>query len=1087
MADTESVLPLFYAIGGVYDDTLPTSDEKMAALYLKASQELTKYREGGINELALKQFAEQLKAEAKLQESLLDAYTDLQETAGKDRRVTAEQATRLRMNQSDNRTKIAINRAQYSSTSLNPALGILQTGDQAGAYAQMFDTFGTQNVNYKRNDPTIAALADQMAVKTFGKGIDEIDPAQAAVQISPNNQALQFQIREFFTYGKDANAAATGATRDLDATEAEMWSIVGAGGPLTDEQIARLDVLAEKAKQQVRTLIGLTPEEMKREEERIKSLDSRYRELQEKEALFRDLAYQPGQEGLRTRMGRLLANPEFRAWAEDNGFDIGQSRIDENGEVIYSQGRHDERAILAFDQQRRTGKPVGFLGTSNTGKRVRVTVTDPEERARLLEKNDITGTGQYAVLDGTVLSPEAYRAELRKSGYAPQGIDYAQTPEGDIYFRNAGVVYKYDPTNNSTAAIEGAVPAGLSFQPAVVFGADGKPLRYMGDADFQNLPAVLAENGVGFADDSEKKAIDAASPIKLVSADQLPSLGEMTFDGYLDKANARDIAERGPGVFSVNNGQYVFSPGAKIEVLETRGRGEPLTNSLERRAQRRAAGVVQPSLTPEQVRTARIREQQMQRAAAEAGLPPVSALVLDAASDPDPANAQARLESLVAGGAVSSAEVGAVRQLMTAAEAPAATAPAAAEPTRFFKDDSGYTFEVVDNDTVRVVGAPEGKPMPGKTEFKRGERAFDTVVTKLGEAGTPVAAPPAAPAPLTAAAPAPAAAPVAAPAAKPAPRGYYAETSDGAQYRIDRAGVTMVAPPRGEVMPAQPKTIPFGSDEADAITEREDLRVLPPSEAEAVETRMAGLGKREPAPTPSVTERRGSTFIDRGVRRTVGGDIREALAKAGEAVGGVFKRRPPTAEGEMVPPDEAVPPAEAGKVTPAVLPRQRREAARRQEAVAAILPSEAAIEALPEKGPVTGTGEPPKVGSIAGALEIGRGRQAMGLLERGASERDADLRAKVEAIKAKEAAKPGSALEEVAALGQEFRERLKRPAGKAFAPVGAAMPKGESELQKRRAFARAAGEAEAEEAVLPPATPGGLSAFRRYQQAAVKR
>jgi len=1126
MADIQSVLPLFYSIGGVYDDTLPTSDEKMAALYLKASQELTKYREGGINELALKQFAEQLKAEAKLQESLLDAYTDLQETAGKDRRVTAEQATRLRMNQSDNRTKIAINRAQYSSTSLNPALGILQTGDQAGAYAQMFDTFGTQNVNYKRNDPTIAALADQMAVKTFGKGIDEIDPAQAAVQISPNNQQLQFQIREFFTYGKDANAAATGATRDLDATEAEMWSIVGAGGPLTDEQIARLDVLAEKAKQQVRTLIGLTPEEMKREEERIKSLDSRYRELQEKEALFRDLAYQPGQEGLRTRMGRLLANPEFRAWAEDNGFDIGQSRIDENGEVIYSQGRHDERAILAFDQQRRTGKPVGFLGTSNTGKRVRVTVTDPEERARLLEKNDITGTGQYAVLDGTVLSPEAYRAELRKSGYAPQGIDYAQTPEGDIYFRNAGVVYKYDPTNNSTAAIEGAVPAGLSFQPAVVFGADGKPLRYMGDADFQNLPAVLAENGVGFADDSEKKAIDAASPIKLVSADQLPSLGEMTFDGYLDKANARDIAERGPGVFSVNNGQYVFSPGAKIEVLETRGRGEPLTNSLERRAQRRAAGVVQPSLTPEQVRTARIREQQMQRAAAEAGLPPVSALVLDAASDPDPANAQARLESLVAGGAVSSAEVGAVRQLMTAAEAPAATAPAAAEPTRFFKDDAGYTFEVVDNDTVRVVGAPEGKPMPGKTEFKRGERAFDTVVTKLGEAGTPVAAPPAAPpavpAAPTAAAPAPAAAPAAAaPAAKPAPRGYYAETSDGAQYRIDRAGVTMVAPPRGEVMPAQPKTIPFGSDEADAITERADLRILPPSEAEAVETRMAGLGKREPAPTPSVTERRGSTFIDTGARRTVGGDIREALTKAGQAVGGLFKKRE-AGEVEAAPTAGEAEKAERERkgLPPIRLPEFKRREQMKQQAAMAALP--ATDETLPEEGmaariaaptPVgalrglpptsetmafspsgeapptaaqreggeAGTGAIRPIGAVTRALDIGKGRQAMGLLSRSTGAQDADLREKAAAIKAKEAEKPGSALAEVAALGREFRERQKRPAGSVTAvPAKPPAPSTSASAQ----FDPVTGEPVALEGTT---TPRGLDTFRRFQKQAITR
>jgi hypothetical protein len=182
---------------------------------------------------------------------------------------------------------------------------------------------------------------------------------------------------------------------------------------------------------------------------------------------------------------------------------------------------------------------------------------------------------------------------------------------------------------------------------------------------------------------------------------------------------------------------------------------------------------------------------------------------------------------------------------------------------------------------------------------------------------------------------------------------------------------------------------------------------------------------------------------------------------------------------------------------------------------------------------------------VASALEIGRGRQAMGLLERGTSEREADLRARVAAIKAKEAEKPGSALEEVAALGREFRSRLGQVRDTGFTPGATGEPTGRysarqatkrAEMATDRpssgppsgyepvapatrlpfvesAFARAEArrrgvspeqakaeeekkrrefetlEAEARQGAAPtaPTTPGGLSAFRRYQQAAVKR
>lgn len=1065
MADEPNdwVAQTFYQMGGVYDPTLPSTDPKLLAIAQRASEELTKYRKGGINEISLKLFVEQLKAEAKLQESLLDAFTDLQETAGRDRRVTAEQATRLRMNMSDNYTKIATQSAQFASTRLNDALAALERGDAPGAYATMFNTLGSQGVNYKRNDADVAALADQMAVSTFGKGIDEIDPAQAAAQISPDNQQLQFQIREFFEYGKNANAASTGAMKELDATGREMMSIVGAGGPLTDAQIEQLGYLSERAKQQVRTLIGMTPEEMKREEERIKALDSRYRELQEKEAIFRDLAVQPGQEGLRTKIGRLVANDEFRAWAEDHGYRLGQARIDENGDVIYAKGQDDERAILAFDRQRRTGGAPRFLESQNTGMRVRVTTTDPAMRERVLRENTI-GDGRYALdADGkTLLSPTDYQRRSRDLGLVYNGFQSADL-NGVRYIKDGSIVYKYEGGKFVQVAAGDAVPQ--TWKPAMIY--DGDEGRYMTKADLETPPK--SADDIGFVETADDKAaIAAASPFKIVTADQLPSIGEVTIDGYLDKANAKLIAEYGPGVISLNNGQYVVSKGAKIEVRETRGRAEPTSTAAERRAIRREAQMATPPLTPEQLQAYRARDRVVRQRAAEAGVD-VPSLALDAALDPQ--SADARLESLVAGGSVTSEQAAAAKELVATASAEAApVAGAAGAPLDHFRDSAGYTYKI-EGETIKVVGWPEGKE-PSKKEFKPGDPEYNAAATNLQNenerrtleavpAPTPAAEPAApavtAPAPAPAVAPAaaptvPTAAPVAAPAApavaaptpKPA-KASYVETPDGAQYRIDKTAVTMVTAPRGDVLPAEPKVMPIGSDDADALTERPDLRVLKGEEVTAIETRTAGREAQVPPPEVTTTERRGSEYFDRGVRRTLGSDLRDMLGrmrKGREAKDGKAIAEKPEAA--------AKPPKMPGKT-----PFERREEAKRQEALAGLpavdetLTDSIGLEGAPvvERGqeprrPLPGQPEPTARGvfkpagdvatpesSAVSALDIGRGRQAMGLLGRSESERDADLRAKAKEIEAKETAKPGSALAEVAALGREFRERLKRPRG----------------------------------------------------------
>lgn len=1036
MADETNdwVAQTFYQMGGVYDPTLPSTDPKLLAIAQRASEELTKYRQGGINEISLKRFIEQLQAEAKLQDSMLGAFTDLQETAAKDRRVTAEQATRLRMNQSDNYTKLATQSAQFASTRLSDALSVMETDGKAAAYSRLFNTMNNQGVDYKRNDADIAALADQMAVRTVGKGIDEIDPARIAAEIAPNNQQLQYQIREFFTYGKDANAAATGAMRELRATDAEIMDIVGAGGPLTDDQIERLGYLSEKAKQKVRSLIGTTPEEAKIEEERLKAMDSRYRELQDKEALFRDLAVQPGKEGLRIKIGRLIANDEFRAWAEDHGYKLGQSRLDENGDPIYAQGQDDERAILAFDRQRQSGAAPRFLESQNTGMRVRVTTTDAALRERVLRDNDI-GDGRYVVgPDGkTLMSPADYRRQQRDLGLVYSGLQSADL-NGVRYVKDGAIVYKYEGGNFTQVASGEAVPQG--WKPAMIY--DGDEGRYMTASDLETPPK--SADDIGFVEsDKDKADIAAASPFKIVTADQLPSVGEVTLDGYLDKANAKLIAENGPGVISLNNGQYVIPGGAKIEVRESRDRSKPTTTAMERRAIRREARMTTPPLTSEQLRAYRARDSAVRQRAAETGSD-VPSLALDAALDPEAANA--RLESLVAGGSVTAAQAAAARELVAAASVGAA-APAVAAPTNLYKDDAGYTFKVVDDNTVRVVGTPEGTPLPAKTEFKRGEAAFNTVVTKLeqerkkaGAATAPAAPASAAAAPAVAPA---AAAPVAAPPTKAA-KADYVETPDGAQYRIDEKSVTMVAAPRGEVLPAQPKALSIGSDEADALTERTDLRVLKGDEVTAIETRTAAREAKAPPPEVGTYERRGSQYFNQGVAQP-DGDIFGAIGRM---------RREREARGEKEAPSAKPPAKVAGKT-----PFERRAEERRQAAMATSLAT--AADNVPERAPQRKLPEQ-NLGAAPMYTEV----KVPGLRPGDASMRREEILA-AGRLQAAQARAQGQQTPEVDARGADMSRYAPQPVAKGEEPKGTG------------------------EATQTPLTPAGkLALFRRMQQSGAR-
>lgn len=930
MADgyANPLLVALYERDAIYNDTLPTTDKEARRSYDVLNKLIAEYRKGGINAMVLKQWADGLKAGQSALASTQSMIAKINETAAQSDRVETKAITDLVRSTMDNTTKLATSSAQAMSMRLQPALAKFQAGTVVDGMYALAPVLEGQGIKPSLENPDVGAMAQVVATTMFGKPLSELTPEEAAekVRLANGPPELQEQARVLIMHGKNAYIAQGDATKSANAVMEKLSEIAAtSGGSISGENLREVQQLLGKLSAYTQAQVGMSATEMREEMERVASLDSEYRRLEQEAEFVKSMAFQPGQEGLRTKIGRAVANDEFRAWAEDNGFRLGQARIDEDGNVIYQAGRDDERAILAYHRQLKTGKPVRLFGTSDTGKRVRITATDPEMRAQLLRDNDLGG-GRYAVMeDGSdnpaVLSPIEYQSQLLKMGLADNGFEQAVVGNTVYIKQPGGAVVKY--VDGQFVPLVDGEPEPTGFKPAMVYsGPDDEVGRYMTADDLVNPPSD--PTNIGVVEPADKQKIEASSPIKIVGADDLPALGEVTFDGYLDKLNAQTISQYGAGALSINGGQHVFTKGVTVEVLETRGRGEPLVNARERRAKRRGEQADIQTLTAGQVRTAK-------PPAAEPPPPappvPVSEMTARAAADPE--LGPQRVEMLTAGGVTSPREAAAALEAAgaTAPVAGAAAAAAGEVQPSYWQDDAGFTFKVTNDGTVTVIGAPAGQEMPAKTEFKPGDRAYNDVLENLGKANIQVEAPAAEPAAVEAA-----------PAARE-PKARYFKTPRGT-YKADESGYTMVEPPPGEVMPEKSPTIQYGTAAANEITEAMEA---PLSEAEAakIETRLAGMGKKpEPREVEAkVTERRGSKFIDYGKRRTLGGDIRDMLERMRKG------REAKNGKAAAEKPEAAPKPPKA----PGMTSFERREEMKRQEALTASLAT--ATDAVLERAP----------------------------------------------------------------------------------------------------------------------------------------
>ncbi len=699
MAAPQYVNPLYQAIldaYGIEDDTKPTANIELAKVWEDFSEDVTRYRRD-INADALKSRIADVRARLDYIRSSRDYQAKLEETAGRNARETAKAYVTRMNNLTTSKTRLATQRSQFYDQAFSPAQSAFEENEATGASASaetLFKTLDDRGLRYDAGNPDTAGLATQWAKMVLKQpDLSKVDPAAAAkaVKDAGGSRELQEKTARFIRDAQSADAAVRSANTDIKNAEDLAEKISASHGQITEETKAQALAAARKATVAFQYLVGQDPETLKSQEEELAAQDSRLQMMQERETRLYNRAFGAGGEGLRTRMGRVMANPEFQRWAADNGYELGQSQIDADGNVSYVPGPQDERALLRFAEQARTGRQGGLFERRRTDELVRVTITNPEERQRLLEANDLGG-GRYAVdpQTGSLISSQAYIEESRKAGLVPQGYK-AATKEGVRYVKDSsGQVFalvggQFEPVQN--------VPAGLDFKDAVVYGADDKP-RYMTEEDLRTPPNP---EDIGFAAQEDVAAIEKSSPYKVVTAEQLPNVGVQTFEGYRDKRNAKTIGEMGEGAFSINNGQYTFGKDAKYEVLVSDA--EPVRGSerLARRAARELGALdTEGQLTREQVLAARPGERP------EAPVPSEAPSALRVAAG----GSQARQEALTRAGDTTPPP----------GVAPAAAPAAAAPPDDLF---GGAGFKEVEGMAVPSALAPKPEAPAEEAEYVR--------------------------------------------------------------------------------------------------------------------------------------------------------------------------------------------------------------------------------------------------------------------------------------------------------------------------------------------------------------------------------
>lgn len=273
----------------------------------------------------------------------------------------------------------------------------------------------------------------------------------------------------------------------------------------------------------------------------------------------------------RDKVAKIIMRPNFRYWAEANGYRLGTADIDpETGDVrSYSFGPDDTKAIVKYWREKKHPDSI-FRRSRDTG--VYVERQLPSVKAESMRGTD----GRFATVGGKLLDPEEAKQEEAR----------ALTPRvklgklGDVsYVEVDGKYYTVDNKTAELVPMTGAPPIKV-WRPVVV-RSGGKPDRW---ATLDDLHA-----GVHGLDVLRAGEEAPPPPPTIEYSDQPPPGDTVTVLSQVMKPRAGDLAGslRVSGVRSDgSHGEELLQPGTAAHTALTQQRDATLREAAEARRER---------------------------------------------------------------------------------------------------------------------------------------------------------------------------------------------------------------------------------------------------------------------------------------------------------------------------------------------------------------------------------------------------------------------------------------------------------------------------------------------------------------------